>query len=94
MVYVGDYAGVSGPGVKDLIAAKDQALADQLDEEIRKSVNLAAAIPQPFDQHLSEGVSDQTPGRQAVRMTIVALEDQTDTIVDAAQEIGITISVS
>ena len=94
MVYLGDYGGVSGPGIKDLIAAEDQDLADQLDSQIRKSVNLAAAIPQPFDQHLLEGVSDQMPGRQAVWTTIVALEDQTDTIVEAAKEIGITISVS
>jgi putative iron-regulated protein len=94
MVFMGDFGTVSGPGIKDLIAAKDQDLADQLDSQIANSVNLAAAIPEPFDQHLSEGVSDQTPGRQAVRTTIVSLENQTDTIVDAAQEIGITISVS
>ena len=94
MVFMGDFGAVSGPGIKDLIAAKDQELADQLESEITSSVNLAAAIPEPFDQHLSEGVSDQTPGRQSVKTTIVSLENQTDTIVDAAQEIGITISVS
>ena len=92
--FLGDFGAVSGPGIKDLIAAEDQDLADQLDSQIANSVNLAAAIPEPFDQHLSEGVSDQTPGRQAVRTTIVSLENQTDTIVDAAQKIGITISVS
>ena len=94
MVYLGDYGAVSGPGVKDLIAAEDEKLADQLETQIAASVNLANAIPDPFDQHLLEGVSDQTPGRQAVLRTIVALEDQTDTIVDAAKMIGITISVS
>ena len=94
IVYVGDYGGVSGPGIKDLIAAMDEELADQLESQIRTSVNLATAIPQPFDQHLLEGVSDQTAGRQAVQAAIVSLENQTDTIVDAAEEIGITISVS
>ena len=94
MVYLGDYGTVSGPGIKDLIAAKDQALADRLEAEIGKSVDLAAAIPAPFDEHRAEGVSDQAAGRQAVMATIVSLENQTDTIVNAAQEIGITISVS
>ena len=94
MVYVGDYGGVSGPGIKDLIAAKDEELADQLESQIRGSLHLATVIPQPFDQHLLEGVSDQTAGRQAVRSAIVSLENQTDTIVQAAEDIGITISVS
>ena len=94
MVYLGDFGGVSGPGIKDLVAAKDEDLANQLDSQIRNSVNLTTVIPQPFDQHLLEGVSDQTAGRQAVRSAIVSLENQTDTIVQAAQEIGITISVS
>ena len=94
MVYVGDYGGVSGPGIKDLIASKDEELADQLESQIRKSVHLTTAIPEPFDQHLLEGVSDQAAGRLAVRTAIVSLENQTDTIVQAAEEIGITISVS
>ena len=94
MVFMGDYGAISGPGIKDLIAAQDPEVADQLDEEIRRSVNLAKAIPLPFDQHLREGVSDAEPGRQAVLDAIVSLEDQTDTIVGAAQAIGITISVS
>ncbi len=94
LVYTGDYGTVNGPGVRDLIAAEDEELAQQLEDEIRKSVALARAIPAPFDQHLREGVSDADPGRQAVLNTIVALEDQTDTIVSAAEAIGITISVS
>ena len=94
IVYSGDYGGVSGPGVMDLVAAVDEELAEQLDVQIRASVNLANMIPSPFDQHLLEGVSDQAYGRQAVQNTIVSLENQTDTIVEAAEEIGITISVS
>ena len=94
LVYTGDYGLVSGPGVKDLIAAEDSDLADSLRDQIRRSVSLAEAIPAPFDDHLRDGVSDSSAGRQAVLRTIEALEDQTDTIVDAAQSIGITISVS
>ena len=94
LVYTGDYGSVSGPGVRELIAAEDEELAQQLEDEIRRSVSLANAVPAPFDQHLREGVSDADAGRQAVLNTIVALENQTDTIVSAAEAIGITISVS
>ena len=94
MVYLGEYGGVSGPGIDALIAAGDEELADKLTAQIRNSVNAATNIPSPFDQHLLEGVSDQSYGRQTVMSTITLLEEQTDTIVDAAQKIGITISVS
>lgn len=94
MVYLGDYGTVSGTGIRDLIAAHDQTEAERLEAQIRGSVNLARLIPSPFDQHLQEGVSDQSAGRQAIQTTISSLESQTDTIVDAAQHIGITISVS
>ena len=94
MVYLGEYGGVSGLGVDALIAAGDAELAEKLTSQIRNSVSAATNIPSPFDQHLMEGVSDQTYGRQSVMSTISLLEEQTDTIVDAAQKIGITISVS
>ena len=69
-------------------------MADQLEAEIDRSVYLARSIPAPFDSQLVEGLSDASPGRKAVLDTIVALENQTDTIVSAAQKVGITISVS
>ena len=93
-VYFGEYGSVSGPGIRDLIAAQDQALADKLAAEINRSVYLARSIPAPFDGALLEGISDAAPNRRAVLDTIEALEAQTDTIVSAAQEVGITISVS
>ena len=93
-VYFGDYGSVSGPGIRELIAAQDQALADKLASEINRSVYLARSIPAPFDGALLEGISDAAPNRRAVLETIEALENQTDTMVSAAQEVGITISVS
>ena len=94
IVYSGDYGSVAGVGVKDVVAAEDADLAQQLEDQIRRSVSLAQAIPAPFDQHLREGVSDASAGRQAVLAAIRALETQTDTIVSAAQRIGVTINVS
>ena len=93
-VYTGNYGDVWGPGVYDLIAAENPQLAAQLEGEINRSVALAKAIPNPFDDLLEEGLADSDPGRQAVLNTIRALQGQTDTIVSAAQSVGITISVS
>ena len=93
-VYLGQYGDVSGPGIKDLIAAEDEVLAESLADEINHSVILAKAIPAPFDGALVQGLSDADSSRRAVLDTIVALENQTDTIVDAAQQVGITINVS
>ena len=93
-VYLGQYGDVSGPGIKDLIAAEDKDLAELLAVEINRSVILARSIPAPFDGALVQGLSDADPSRRAVLDTIVALENQTDTIVNAAQQVGITINVS
>ena len=93
-VYLGQYGNVSGPGIEDLIATEDEALAQALADEINRSVNLARSIPAPFDMLLVQGLPDSDPGRRAVLDTITALENQTDTIVSAAQEVGITIDVT
>ena len=93
-VYLGQYGHVSGPGIKDLIAEEDEELAQSLADEINRSVILARSIPAPFDNLLTQGLPDSDPGRRAILDTIVSLENQTDSIVDAAQGIGITISVS
>ena len=94
MVFTGNYGVVSGTGVRDLVAISDPGLADRLTMEIDQSVALAAAIPSPFDLHLRETIANDEPGRAAVLRTIVALEDQTDTIVSAAEAVGVTITVS
>ena len=93
-VYLGQYGDVSGPGIKDLIALEDEQLAESLADEINRSVILARSIPSPFDSLLVQGLPDSDPGRRAVLDTIVALENQTATIVSAAQMVGITINVS
>ena len=94
MVFTGNYGAVSGPGVASLVEITNPDLAGRLEMEINRSVDLATAIPVPFDLHLRETTTNDDPGRQAVLNTIVALEEQTDTIVAAAEEIGILIAVS
>ena len=93
-VYLGQVGAVDGPGIYDLVAANNQELADRLADEIAVSVALAEEIPPPFDQHLVEGVSDEDPGRVAIFDTIVSLEGQTDTIVEAADALEVDLNLS
>ena len=94
MVYTGDFGLTVGPGIMDLVARVDKDLATKLNGEIARSVALAAEIPSPFDLHLRETIPNSDPGRSAVLRTIESLEVQTDSIVTAAELIGITISVT
>ena len=86
--------GVTGTSILDVVAEADADLADQLRAELAASIVATRAIPAPFDQHLTEDVSDDAPGRSSVLAAIELLEDQTDTIVAAAEAIGVTINVS
>lgn len=95
MVLFGSYpGGVSGTGLLDVVADVDRSLAKQLRGEIATSVSATRAIPAPFDQHLLDGVSDEDPGRRSVLTAIELLETQTDTIVAAADALGIALNVS
>ncbi len=94
-VLLADYPGdVEGPGVIEVLSGVDSDLADQLEAEVAASVAAVEAIPAPFDQHLRDGVADSDPGRVAILSGIVALEDQTPTIVAAAEALGLSINVT
>jgi putative iron-regulated protein len=93
-VLLGKVDTIDGPGIYDLVASEDQELADELRTEIENSVTLAKSIPPPFDQHLLEGLSDEDPGRKAVFDTILSLEGQTDTLVQAATLLEVDLNLS
>lgn len=84
-VFLGTYTGpdgtaISGTGVKDVIAARDQKLADDLDAQIKESLALANALDTPFDKEIAQ---DNTEGRARVTALIVALRKQEDLLQDA-----------
>ncbi len=84
-VYLGSYGAVSGPGIDELVAARDQALADQLRDEIAASVAAAEAIPAPFDRAI-----DGDEGGQ-IAATVAALRAQTETIEAVADALGVAL---
>ena len=80
-----DGSALQGPGLRDLVAAKDAALAEKTTQQIRTSVKAAEAIPAPFDRAIVPG----NPGRAKIEATIQSLTAQSDQIVAAATAVGI-----
>ncbi|MFW5330411.1 imelysin family protein [Hydrogenophaga sp. ZJX-1] len=89
-VWLGQYAQrdgskLEGPGLRDLVAAKNPALAEKTTAQIAASVNGAEAIPAPFDRAIFKG----SAGRPAVEKTIASLVEQSKLLVESASAIGI-----
>ena len=90
--FLGRYGEVAGPGVFDLVAAENPALATRTREAIAAARQALFAIPVPFDQAILG--PDSAPGRQAIAAAIDALNAQTDLIAQCAEALGISISTT
>ena len=76
---------LKGPGVRDLVAAKNPALAEKTTAQLAASVAGAEAIPVPFDRALAKG----SAGRPAIEKTIASLVAQSKLLVESASAVGI-----
>ena len=90
-VFTGDYrrtdgTWLKGPGIDELLAEAHPALGRKLAGEIQASVTSAESIPQPFDQAILG--TDAAPGRIAIHRTIQALQQQAESIAEAAVLLG------
>ncbi|MEW5787176.1 MAG: imelysin family protein [Pseudomonadota bacterium] len=79
---------MQGPSPRDLVAAKDAALADRTSRQLANSVAAASAIQAPFDREII-GARD-APGRQRIQATVNSLVQQSKDLVAAANAVGIT----
>ena len=78
---------LQGPAVRDLVAAKNPALADKTSAQIAQSVQAAQAIQAPFDRELIGG--KDAPGRQRIQATIDSLVAQSQLLLASANAVGI-----
>ena len=79
---------LQGPSLRDLVAAKDAALAERISKQLAASVAAANAIEPPFDREIIG--ADDAPGRKRVRAVIDSLVKQSQELVAAANAVGIT----
>ena len=68
-----DGSSVTGVGVRDVVAERDAALAQELDERIADSLRLANELVPPFDQEIK---TDNPDGRARVQALIDSLREQ------------------
>jgi len=90
-VYLGRYGTQDGKGLDELVAAVDSKLDEEMKQRLQASLDAIQAIPGPFDQAILG--ADNTEGRQKVRAAIDALRAQTETLVDVATTLGITLNL-
>ncbi len=93
-VYLGTYTKtdgttLKGAGIYDLVALKNQELADEIKSIMSGSVQSAGLIEAPFDQEfLAE------PGRSRIKTTIDQLRTQGDKLAEAAALFGFSLDPS
>jgi putative iron-regulated protein len=83
-----DGSSVTGASLRDLVAAKNPALAEKTSKQIAASVAAAEGIQSPFDREIV-GAKD-APGRLRVQKTVDSLVQQSKDLVEAASAAGIT----
>ncbi|MFG6449512.1 imelysin family protein [Roseateles sp. BYS180W] len=80
-----DGSTLQGPALRDLVAARDAALAEKATRQIRQSVQASESIPAPFDR----AIGIHHPGRARIEATIESLTAQSHDLVAAAAALGI-----
>ena len=86
--YLGRGANGDGDGLDEIVGTRDQALDAKLKQQLETSLAAVQAIPVPFDQALAHEES-----RAKILEAVRALQAQTDTIVEVATLLGITLNL-
>ncbi len=87
-VYLGRYGTIDGPGLEDIVRARDAALDNKMKQQLDASIAAIQAIPVPFDRAIANDES-----RAKILAAVRALQAETDTLVDIATLLGITINL-
>jgi putative iron-regulated protein len=90
-VYLGKYGSVDGAGIDELVRKKNPELDTKLTAQLAASIAAIEAIPVPFDAALQDDAAGG--GRAKIMIAITALRDQTNTMVEVASELGITLNL-
>ena len=89
-VLLGTYGDLDGPGIDDLVADKDPALAKKLRTQLQGAIDEIDAVPAPFDQAI---LGDDTQAREHILAAIEGLQAFTETLIDAAKALDIDLKL-
>jgi putative iron-regulated protein len=90
-VWLGRYNGSDGPGLDDLVRAKDGKLADDISSQLDLVMKHIAAVPKPFDQAILG--EDTKPARANLWTVVNTLKAAAENLQKAATQLGLTITI-
>jgi putative iron-regulated protein len=87
-VYLGRYGTLDGPGLDELVRAKNPDLDNRMQANFAAVLAAIEAIPKPFDQAILDDAA-----RVKIKAAMDALKNLTDTTVEVAGLLGLTINL-
>jgi putative iron-regulated protein len=88
-VWEGSYeSSVAGTGIEDVVATKNAKLADEIEDQIRESLQLANALEPPFDNEIKP---ENTAGRARVEALSGSLRRLEGLLVDVFEAFELTV---
>jgi putative iron-regulated protein len=93
-VYLGKLGAIDGPGLDQLVAARNPELDAEMKTDTTAALTAIAAIPGRFDQAILDETSPGVdgPGRTTVKASVDALRAVGDTVKNVADELGVPVS--
>jgi putative iron-regulated protein len=87
-VYLGRYGTLDGPGLDELVRAKGPDLDARMQANLQAVLTAIEAIPKPFDQAILDDAA-----RVKIKAAMDALKNLSDTMVEVAGVLGLTINL-
>lgn len=87
-VYLGRAGADDGPGIDELVRAKDAAVDARIKEQFAALLAAIQSIPAPFDQAFL-----REPGRSKLKSAIDACKALNESLVEAGAALGVTVAV-
>src|SRR5207247_655207 len=91
-VYRGRYHNQSGPGLSELVRARDAALDERMRHQLRAGVEALTAIPPPFDHAVL--APDGSDPRNSVKQAIDAFTPVLALVAEVSHVLSITINIA
>ena len=91
-VYLGRYGSIDGKGIEDLVKPLNAELDTKMKAQMQAVIDAINSIPAPFDQAILG--DDSSEGRQKIQAALDALDAQSDTIVEIAELLNVSINIA
>jgi len=90
-VYLGRFGSNDGAGLDDLVKKVNPDLDAQMKADLTATIDAIEAIPSPFDQAILD--EEAGGGREKIKTAMDALQKLTDTIVEVATALDVTLNL-